>query len=70
MTSTMLALIIAVALFNILSAMVMQVLGKEGDIAILRTLGMQPQQILSIFMLQGSAHGVLGSLLGTFLGLT
>lgn len=70
MTSTMLALIVAVALFNILSAMVMQVLGKEGDIAILRTLGMPPRQVLSIFMLQGSAHGVLGSLLGTALGLS
>ncbi len=68
MTSIMLVLIIAVALFNILSAMIMHILSKKSDIAILRTLGMRPAQILTIFLCQGSAHGICGALLGVGLG--
>ena len=59
-----LTLIIAVAAFNIVSTMVMVVTDKAADIAILRTLGSQPRDILSIFMVQGAVIGVTGTLLG------
>lgn len=60
-----LTLIIAVAAFNIVSTMVMVVTDKSADIAILRTMGAQPRDILSIFVLQGAIIGVVGTLLGT-----
>ncbi len=57
-------LIVAVAAFNIVSTMVMMVIDKEADIAILRTLGASPGSIMGIFMVQGSVIGVIGTLLG------
>lgn len=69
MTTTMLVLIVTVALFNILSAMVMQIFSKESDIAILKTLGMRSSGVLAIFLIQGAAHGVLGSVLGVTTGI-
>ncbi|RMD69361.1 MAG: FtsX-like permease family protein, partial [Gammaproteobacteria bacterium] len=60
-----LLLIVAVAAFNIVSTLVMVVTDKEGDIAILRTLGASPWGIMRIFIVQGSLIG----LVGTFLGL-
>ena len=65
----MLVLIIMVAAFNILSALVMVVLDKQGEVAILRTMGMNDGAILRIFMVQGAWSGLLGSLIGTLLGL-
>lgn len=59
-----LALIVAVAAFNIVSTLVMVVTDKQADIAILRTLGATPRSIMWIFLIQGSAIGVLGTLLG------
>ena len=59
-----LSLIIAVAAFNIVSTLVMVVMDKEGDIAILRTLGMSSTAIMRIFMIQGTAIGLLGVFLG------
>ena len=59
-----LALIIAVAAFNIVSAMVMVVSEKQSDIAILRTLGATPASIMKIFMVQGAWIGVIGTILG------
>ncbi len=59
-----LTLIIAVAAFNIVSTMVMVVTDKASDIAILRTLGSQPRDILTIFMVQGAVIGVVGTVLG------
>ena len=55
-----LALIIAVAAFNLVSMLVMTVTDKRADIAILRTLGASSRSILSIFMVQGSLVGLLG----------
>ena len=49
----MLVLIIAVATFNILSALVMVVTDKEGEVAILRTMGMSETGIVKIFMVLG-----------------
>ncbi|MFZ9121763.1 MAG: lipoprotein-releasing ABC transporter permease subunit [Burkholderiaceae bacterium] len=65
-----LTLIIAVAAFNLVSMLVMTVMDKRGDIAILRTLGAQRTSILLIFMVQGASLGVLGVLLGLAMGVT
>jgi lipoprotein-releasing system permease protein len=65
-----LALIVAVAAFNIVSTLVMVVTDKRADIAILRTLGASPSSILAIFMIQGSVIGVVGTLLGVLGGVT
>lgn len=63
-----LALIIAVAAFNLVSMLVMTVTDKRADIAILRTLGASSRSILSIFMVQGSLVGLLGTFAGVALG--
>ncbi len=64
MLSLILALIIAVAAFNIVSALVMAVTDKQSDIAILRTLGASPRGIMKIFIVQGTFIGVFGTILG------
>jgi lipoprotein-releasing system permease protein len=64
-----LTLIVAVAAFNLVSTLVMTVTDKQADIAILRTLGASPRSIMSIFMVQGAASGVIGTLSGVGLGL-
>ena len=64
MLSLILALIIAVAAFNIVSTLVMAVTDKESDIAILRTLGASPRSIMKIFIVQGTFIGVFGTILG------
>jgi lipoprotein-releasing system permease protein len=64
-----LALIIVVAAFNIISGMIMMVKDKGRDIAILRTMGASRGMILRIFMLSGASIGVLGTLAGFGLGL-
>ncbi|MCL4117854.1 UNVERIFIED_CONTAM: hypothetical protein GTU68_005044 [Idotea baltica] len=64
----LLMLIVAVAAFNIISTLVMVVNDKRGDIAILRTLGAAPKQIMAIFMVQGTIIGVFGTVIGAVLG--
>jgi lipoprotein-releasing system permease protein len=64
-----LTLIVAVAAFNLVSTLVMTVTDKRADIAILRTLGASPRSIMGIFMVQGAASGVIGTLAGVLLGL-
>ena len=64
-----LTLIIAVAAFNLVSTLVMTVNEKQADIAILRTMGASPGLIQRIFLVQGLAIGLLGSLTGVGLGL-
>ncbi len=59
-----LTLIVAVAAFNLVSTLVMVVVDKEADIAILRTLGASPGSIMQVFMVQGGLIGVIGTLLG------
>ena len=68
MIALLLLLIVAVAAFNIISTLVMVVTDKKADIAILRTLGMTPRQIMLVFMVQGSVIGVVGTLIGGVLG--
>ena len=67
--SIILLLIVAVAAFNIVSTLVMVVTDKRADIAILRTLGALPSQIMTIFFIQGSLIGFIGTALGLFFGL-
>ncbi|NGM88274.1 lipoprotein-releasing ABC transporter permease subunit [Parapusillimonas sp. SGNA-6] len=64
-----LALIVAVAAFNLLSSLVMAVKDKRSDIAILRTLGATPREIARIFLVQGSLIGVVGTALGVTMGM-
>ncbi|PWB30746.1 lipoprotein-releasing ABC transporter permease subunit [Pseudomonas sp. SDI] len=69
MIGLLLLLIVAVAAFNIISTLVMVVNDKKGDIAILRTLGATPGQIMAIFMVQGTVIGVVGTLIGAVVGI-
>jgi lipoprotein-releasing system permease protein len=64
-----LLLVVAVAAFNIVSTLVMVVREKNGEIAILRTLGAPPRSILGIFMAQGAFIGIVGTMLGVILGI-
>ena len=64
----MLSLIIAVAAFNIVSALVMMVTKKQNEVAILKTQGMTSLTIAKIFTLQGAYNGVLGTIIGGILG--
>ena len=57
-------LIIAVAAFNIISMLVMVVIEKRADIAILKTMGMAPRRIMKIFIVKGCLVGLFGNLLG------
>ena len=59
-----LSMIVAVAAFNIISTLVMLVQDKQADIAILRTQGASPRSILSIFIVQGTLIGVVGTVAG------
>jgi lipoprotein-releasing system permease protein len=64
-----LTLIILVAAFNIVSSLIMLVKDKTRDIAILRTMGASSGSVLRIFLMAGTAIGVLGTLGGLVLGL-
>jgi lipoprotein-releasing system permease protein len=64
-----LALIVAVAAFNLVSTLVMAVTDKQPDIAILRTLGATPISIMKIFVVQGSLIGVIGTVIGVIGGI-
>ncbi|SEQ78365.1 lipoprotein-releasing system permease protein [Azotobacter beijerinckii] len=68
MIGLLLLLIVAVAAFNIVATLIMVVADKGADIAILRTLGATPGQIMAIFMVQGTVIGALGTLAGAVLG--
>ena len=68
MMSLMLLLVIAVAAFNIISALVMVVIEKTPDIAILRTQGLTAWQIMQIFMFNGLFNGIKGAGAGVLLG--
>ncbi|VAW66972.1 Lipoprotein releasing system transmembrane protein LolC/LolE [hydrothermal vent metagenome] len=63
-----LLLIVAVAAFNIISTLVMTVNEKQADIAILRTIGMTPNSLMWVFIVQGVVIGLVGTLLGVALG--
>jgi lipoprotein-releasing system permease protein len=68
MMFVILLMIVAVAAFNIVATLVMIVKEKQTDIAILRTLGAGPPNVLATFALQGVMIGLAGTLLGAALG--
>jgi lipoprotein-releasing system permease protein len=65
---TILILIVLVATVNIVSSLVMLVLEKRRDIGVLRTMGVTPQGIMRIFLLQGTLVGLSGTALGIIVG--
>lgn len=67
-TSLAIGLIVMVAALNIVASLVLLVMEKTRDIAILRTMGAHARTIRRIFMYQGLAIGVIGTLGGAFLG--
>jgi lipoprotein-releasing system permease protein len=64
----MLMLLIVVAAINLVATLVMIVKEKQTDIAILRTMGAAPDNVLKIFVVQGAIIGLVGTLAGTLLG--
>jgi len=64
-----LVLIILVAAFNIASSLIMMVMGKTRDIAILKAMGATERSIRKIFVFNGMVIGSLGTILGLGLGL-
>lgn len=64
-----LMLMVLIGAFNIVSTLVMVVMEKRKDIAILRSMGATQQSIRKIFLLKGCLIGVVGTILGTILGL-
>jgi lipoprotein-releasing system permease protein len=69
MIGLLLMVIVAVAAFNIISTLVMVVTDKTADIAILRTMGATPKAIMSIFIVQGAYIGIVGTFIGTTIGI-
>ena len=65
-----LVLIILVASFGIISILIMVVMEKTSDIAIMKTMGAKAASIMRIFMIDGLVIGIFGTLLGTFAGLS
>ncbi|MBE9574722.1 MAG: lipoprotein-releasing ABC transporter permease subunit [Proteobacteria bacterium] len=63
-----LTMIVLVGALNIISSLVMMVMEKNRDIAILRTMGASPKSIMSIFIFQGLFVGIIGTLLGLMSG--
>lgn len=61
-------LIITIAAFNLVSTLVMTVVDKKTDIAILRTLGASSHSIMKIFVIQGILIGTIGIIIGTSIG--
>jgi lipoprotein-releasing system permease protein len=64
-----LSLIVLVAAFNIISALIMIVMEKNKDIAILKSMGATSKTIMKIFIYQGLIVGVIGTFLGCIAGL-
>jgi lipoprotein-releasing system permease protein len=64
-----LILIVLVASFNIISSLIMKVMEKRHDIAVLKSFGATYRQIMGIFMAEGLVIGLVGTLLGNLLGL-
>lgn len=69
MMSLMLSLIVAVAAFNIVSALVMMVVDKTTDVAVLKTQGLTTPAVMGIFVVQGSLNAILGLVLGLGVGI-
>jgi len=68
MLSIVIATIILVAAFNVIATLIMAVLEKRREIAILKAMGAKDSAILQMFMVQGTAIGLVGTLIGLALG--
>lgn len=68
MVSLILALIVVVAGFNLVSSLIMVVTDKTAEIAILKTLGASRRLIVQTFMVQGTAIALVGTVIGGVLG--
>lgn len=68
MMGLLIGLIIAVAAFNIITSLGLLVMEKQGEVAILKTLGLKRRQIMSIFVVQGASAGIIGALMGSLFG--
>jgi lipoprotein-releasing system permease protein len=68
MMSIILLMIVGVAAFNIVASLMMVVIDKQKDIAILRTYGLDARRVARIFIVQGAVIGLAGALLGVALG--
>jgi lipoprotein-releasing system permease protein len=68
MMGFILFLIVLVAAFSVIIAMIMVVKEKQSDIAILRTIGASSRSIMKIFLVQGATIGVFGVVLGVIAG--
>jgi lipoprotein-releasing system permease protein len=67
--SVILLMIVGVAAFNIVASLMMVVIDKQKDIAILRTYGLEAGRVARVFIVQGAVIGLVGALLGAGLGL-
>jgi lipoprotein-releasing system permease protein len=63
------SMIIMVALFNIISSLLMVIMEKTGEIGILSSMGAKSSSILRIFVIDGISVGLIGTLAGTIVGL-
>ena len=68
MVTLLLFFIILVASFNVLATLVMIIKEKQGEIAVLKTLGMSSTSVVLIFVIQGMWIGLFGCVVGLFLG--
>lgn len=64
MVSLMLGVIVVVAVFNLISILTMAVADRRKDVAVLRTMGASRRDVLHIFLIYGTAMGLLGILIG------
>ena len=65
----LLVLIVLVAAFNVISTLIMVVMEKGKDIAILKSMGAPSRGIMRIFIIEGLAIGIVGTLLGAIVGI-
>ncbi|MGD1983057.1 MAG: lipoprotein-releasing ABC transporter permease subunit [Chromatiaceae bacterium] len=68
MMGLLLFFIVVIAAFNIVSTLVMMVVDKQSDIAILKTFGATPGQVMRIFIVQGATLGAIGTAAGVAAG--
>jgi lipoprotein-releasing system permease protein len=67
--SITIGLIVMVAALNIIASLILLVMEKSRDIAILKTMGTSSRRVMTIFMMQGLVIGVVGTTIGATLGL-
>ena len=68
MMGLLLFFIVVIAAFNIVSTLVMMVVDKQSDIAILKTFGATPGQVMRVFIVQGATLGAIGTAVGVAAG--